>query len=212
MPEGTPVPYQRPGNLTYAVDETPPIVRLLLLGLQYAALDAFYLVLVAIIVRRSSATIDEKVALMGISCIALAIGTTLQALRHGPVGSGYLAPPVFSATFMSPSVAAAQIGGMRLVYGMTVIAGLTEALVGLCLHRLRIIITPIVSGLAVFIVGLQLGIVGIGEVLDVQHEALPAFPFHLLVTLSTVAICMGLSIWGRGAWKLLCSILGLAVA
>jgi xanthine permease XanP len=74
MPEGTPVPYQRPGNLTYAVDETPPIVRLLLLGLQYAALDAFYLVLVAIIVRRSSATIDEKVALMGISCIALAIG------------------------------------------------------------------------------------------------------------------------------------------
>ncbi len=211
MPEGTPVPYQRPGNLTYAVDETPPIVRLLLLGLQYAALDAFYLVLVAIIVRRSSATIDEKVALMGISCIALAIGTTLQALRHGPVGSGYLAPPVFSATFMGPSVAAAQIGGMRLVYGMTVIAGLTEALVGLCLHRLRIIITPIVSGLAVFIVGLQLGIVGIGEVLDVQHEALPAFPFHLLVTLSTVAVCMGLSIWGRGAWKLLCSILGLAV-
>src|SRR6516164_9632555 len=102
MPDGTPVPYQRPANLTYTVDDIPPIVRLLLLGVQYAALDAFYLVLVAIIVRHSQATIDEQVTLMGISCVALAIGTTLQALRHGPVGSGYLAPPVFSATFMGP--------------------------------------------------------------------------------------------------------------
>jgi NCS2 family nucleobase:cation symporter-2 len=122
-----------------------------------------------------------------------------------------MAPPVFSATFMSPSVAAAEAGGMRVVYGMTVIAGLTEVLIGFCLHRLRIVITPIISGLAVFIVGLQLGIVGIGEVLDVRHEALPAFPLHLLVTLSTVAVCMALSIWGRGVWKLLCSILGLSV-
>jgi xanthine permease XanP len=211
MPDGTPVPYQRPTNLTYTVDEIPPIVRLLLLGVQYAALDAFYLVLVAIIVRHSQATMDEKVTLMGISCIALAIGTTLQALRHGPVGSGYLAPPVFSATFMSPSVVAAETGGMRVVYGMTVIAGLTEALIGMFLHRLRIVITPIISGLAVFIVGLQLGIVGIGEVLDVQHADLPAFPVHLLVTLSTVAVCMALSIWWRGVWKLLCSVLGLAV-
>jgi xanthine permease XanP len=108
---------------------------------------------------------------------------------------------------MSPSVAAAETGGMRLVYGMTVFAGLTEVLIGFCLHRLRIVTTPTISGLAVFIVGLQLGIVGIGEVLDVQHETLPALPLQP----STVAVCMALSIWGRGAWKLLCSILGLSI-
>ena len=79
----------------------------------------------------------------------------------------------------------------------------------LCLHRLRIVITPIVSGMAVFIVGLQLGIVGIGEVLDVEHETLPVFPIHLMVTISTVGVCMALSIWGRGVWKLVCSIIGL---
>jgi NCS2 family nucleobase:cation symporter-2 len=48
--------YQRPDNLTYTVDERPPFAKLLLLGLQYAVLDAFYLVLVAIIVRHSHAT------------------------------------------------------------------------------------------------------------------------------------------------------------
>ena len=201
--------YQRPANLTYAVDERPPSGKLLLLGLQYAVLDASYLVLVAIIVRHSNASIEERVGLMGITCVALAIGAALQSLRTGPVGSGYMAPPVISATFMGPSVAAAQIGGMRLVYGMTIVAGLIETLIALTLQRLRLVITPIVSGMAVFIVGLQLGIVGIGEVLDVPHETLPAFPIHLMVTVSTLAVCMALSIWGRGVWKLLCSFLGL---
>jgi NCS2 family nucleobase:cation symporter-2 len=203
--------YQRPDNLTYTVDERPPFAKLLLLGLQYAVLDAFYLVLVAIIVRHSHATPEEKIALMGISCIALAIGAVLQAWRHGPVGSGYMAPPVFSATFMAPSVVAAEVGGMRLVYGMTIVAGLIETVIAVSLHRLRLVITPIVSGMTVFIVGLQLGIVGIGEVLDVRHETLPAFPLHLLVTVTTLAVCMALSIWGRGVLKLLCSILGLGV-
>ena len=201
--------YQRPANLTYALDERPPASKLLLLGLQYAVLDAFYLVLVAIIVRHSHATSEERIALMGISCVALAIGTVLQALPRGPVGSGFMAPPVFSATYMGPSVAAAEIGGMRLVFGMTIVAGLTEALLAFSLHRLRIIITPVVSGLTVFIVGLQLGIIGIGEVLDVQHEMLPAFPIHLIVTISVLVVCIALSIWGRGVWKLICSIIGL---
>jgi xanthine/uracil permease len=94
--------YQRPANLTYALDERPPASKLLLLGLQYAVLDAFYLVLVAIIVRHSHATSEERIALMGISCVALAIGTVLQALPRGPVGSGFMAPPVFSATEVDP--------------------------------------------------------------------------------------------------------------
>ncbi|HEY6440554.1 MAG TPA: solute carrier family 23 protein [Acetobacteraceae bacterium] len=201
--------YQRPTNLTYALYERPPAGKLLLLGLQYAVLDAVYLVLVAIIVRHSDATSEERITLMGISCVALAIGTVLQALPRGPVGSGFMAPPVFSATYMGPSVAAAEVGGMRLVFGMTIIAGLIETLIAFCLHRLRIIITPVVSGMTVFIVGLQLGIIGIGEVLDVEHEMLPVFPIHLMVTISTLALCMALSIWGRGVWKLVCSIIGL---
>jgi NCS2 family nucleobase:cation symporter-2 len=203
--------YVRPANLTYAVDEWPPYLRLLFLGLQYAILDAIYLVLVAIIVRHSGASEADKISLMGIACAGLAIGTALQALPRGPVGSGFLAPPVYSATYLAPSVLAAQIGGMSLVYGMTVFAGLMEVLIAISLRRLRFVITPVISGLTVFVIGLQLGIVGIGEVLDVQHEGLPAFPLHLLVTTLTLAVCVSLSIWGRGAWKLLCSMFGLAV-
>jgi xanthine permease XanP len=82
-------------------------------------------------------------------------------------------------------------------------------MVALALRRLQVVITPVVSGLTVFVVGLQLGVVGIGETLDVRHEALLAYPLHLSVTTLTLAVCVGLSIWGRGTLKLLCSSLGL---
>ncbi len=201
----------RPPGLLYALDEWPPPARLALLGLQYGVMDAIYLVLVAIIIRSAKISAADSVNLMGIACFALAIGTALRALPRGPVGSGFLAPPVYSATFLAPSVLAAQIGGMPLVFGMTLAAGLMEVLVALLLTRLRIVITPVLSGLSVFIVGLQLGVVGIGQMLDVPDEALPSFQLHLLVTILTLAVCIGLSIWGRGTLKLLCTLLVLIV-
>jgi xanthine permease XanP len=202
-------PYLRPAELVYAVDETPPPLRLVLIGLQYAIMTAIYLIIVAIIARHARPPAGDSVGLMGIACIALAVGTALQALPRGPFGSGFLAPPVFSATYLGPSVIAAESGGMRLVLGMTLFAGVVEVLVGLVLDRLRLVVTPILSGLTVFVVGLQLGVVGIGEFLDVRHEALPAFPLHFTVTVLTLSSCIALSIWGRGALKLLCSLIGL---
>jgi NCS2 family nucleobase:cation symporter-2 len=104
---------------------------------------------------------------------------------------------------------AAQLGGMPLVFGMTIVAGLTEMAFALFISRMRILMTPVISGLCLFIVGLQVGLVGIGEFLDVPHESLTTFPLHLFVTVLTLGVCVGLNIWGRGAWKILCSFLGL---
>src|SRR5215471_21189829 len=93
---------QRPPNLLYAVNEWPPPLRLALLGCQYAVMAAVYLILVAIILRHAHATQTMSVDAMGIACVGLAIGTLLQALPRGPVGSGFLAPPVFSAVYLAP--------------------------------------------------------------------------------------------------------------
>ncbi len=202
---------ERPAGLVYSADEWPPLPRLAMLGFQYAVMDAIYLVLVVIIVRHAHVAPAVEVNLMGVACIGLAIGAILQSLPRGPVGSGFLAPPVFSAIFLAPSVLAAQIGGMPLVFGMTLFAGAVEVITALIFRRLRALITPVLSGLTVFVVGLELGVVGIGETLDVRHEELPAFPLHLTVGALTLLVPICLSIWGRGALKLLCSLCGLAV-
>jgi xanthine permease XanP len=85
----------RPPGLIYGVDEWPPPVQLAILGFQYAVVSAIYLVLVAIIVRHSNADSETSMRVMRIACVGLAIGTILQALPRGPVGSGFLAPTVF---------------------------------------------------------------------------------------------------------------------
>jgi xanthine permease XanP len=202
---------KRPPNLVYAVDEWPPPFRLALLGTQYAVMSSIYLVLVVIVLREAHASPTESIQVMGIACVGLAIGTALQALPHGPIGSGFLAPPVFSAVYLAPSVLAAQIGGMPLVFGMTLFAGIVEVLFAFTLNRLRVVVTPILSGLTVFVVGLELGVVGIGETLDVRHVDLPTFPLHLIVTFLTLLTCIALSIWARGTLKLLCTLIALII-
>lgn len=199
----------RPASLIYAVDETPPTLRLLLLALQYAVMIAIYLVLVVIVLRHADVSEETRVGVIGMALVAAAIGTVLQGLPRGPVGSGFLAPPVFSAIYLAPSILAAEKGGLPLVFGMTIFAGLVEILIGLFVHRLRLIFTPVISGLTVFLIGLELGVVGIGELLDVAHENLQSFHLHVGVSVLTLGGAIALSIWGRGSAKLLCSLIGL---
>src|SRR5260370_7874242 len=150
---------QRPPNLLYAVNEWPPPLRLALLGLQYAVMAAIYLGLVAIILGGAKMPPSASIDAMGIACVGLAIGTALQALPHGPIGSGFLAPPAFSAVYLAPSVLAAQIGGMPLVFGMTVFAGVVAVLFALALNRLGVVVPPVLSGLPLFFVGPHLALV-----------------------------------------------------
>src|SRR5262249_36781819 len=122
---------------------------------------------------------------------------------------GFLAPPIYSATFFAPSMLAVQAGGMQMVFGMTIVAGVAEMIIALLLTRLRIIITPVVSGLSVFIVGLQLGTLGIGRFLAVANQLRETYRHDLIVAILTLAVPVALSIWGQGPLKLLCSLCGL---
>jgi NCS2 family nucleobase:cation symporter-2 len=199
----------RPANLIYSVDDRPPSLRLFLLGLQYAVQICVYLIIVVIVLRHAHVSRETGTNVLCVASIAIGIGTALQALPKGPIGSGYLAPPVFSAIYLAPSVLAAEIGGLPLVFGMTVFAGTFELVLSCLVRRLRVIFQPVLAGLTVFVVGLQLGVVGIGETLDVSHEGLPGYPLHLLVTTLTLGSCVALTIWGKGALRLFSALLAL---
>jgi xanthine/uracil permease len=120
---------KRPENLIYGVAERPPPVQLALLALQQVALVSIYLVLMVIVVREAGAPPEAARSALSFGMIAMGIGAVLQAIWKGPVGSGYLAPPVLSAIYLQVSVTAAQVGGLPLVAGMTILAGAFEAIV-----------------------------------------------------------------------------------
>ena len=117
---------ERPSELTYALNERPPWTHLVGLGFQHVAVICPYLVMVALVVEAAKLPHEAARSAIGLAMIAVGFMTILQSLRLGPVGSGYLCPPVVSAIYLPSSLAAASAFGIAAVCGMTIFAGLCE--------------------------------------------------------------------------------------
>src|SRR5215472_12460648 len=117
---------KRPADLIYSLDETPPWPHLVGLGFQHVAVICPYLVMVALVAEAARLPHAAAQSAIGLAMIAVAFMTVLQSLRLGPVGSGYLCPPVISATYLPASLAAAAAFGISAVCGMVVFAGACE--------------------------------------------------------------------------------------
>lgn len=202
---------ERPPELIYAVDERPPTMRLIGLGLQYAVLSSVSLMLILIFARSAGLAAAETQVLMSLGLIAMAIGAGVQAYRGPLFGSGYLALPSFSAIYLGPAVLAANTGGLAMVAGMTVFAGIVEITMSILLPRIRVVFQPMISGLIILMVGIELGLIGMDHLLDIKEQGSTSYLPHIAVALATFSAAVGLSIWGRGALRLMCSLLALIV-
>jgi xanthine permease XanP len=200
---------RKPASITYGLDETPPTLVTVLSGLQHVGVIAINLVYPLLVFRAVGAPLDLVSSLLSAGMIVLAVATFLQAHRLGSVGSGYMCPATFTATYLGPSLLAAKTGGLPLVFGMTVFAGMLEAALAPMLKRLRAIFPPEVSGLVIFVIGLSGGIAGL-RVLFGQGAA-PVLPSEWAVGVLTLGSMIALNVWGPGSARMFCALIGLAV-
>lgn len=138
-------------TLQYGVDDAPPLGVTLLSALQHVGLMAIYLVVPLLMTRQAGVPEDVTTSVLGLSMIALGLGMLLQAWPK--IGSGYLAPPVFTGVYVGPSLQAVNLGGLPLLAGMTVFAGLAESAMSRVLRRLRPFMPPELAGLVIFLTG-----------------------------------------------------------
>ena len=198
---------RKPANLLFGVDESPPLSVALLNGLQHAGVIAINLVYPVIVFRTAGVTAEAVTALLGIGCCILGIATFLQALHKGPVGSGYMCPATFTATYLAPSVLAVKTGGLSLVFGMTIFAGLLEAALARVLYKLRAFVPVELSGLVILLIGITVSLVAIRTFLGTTTSAPSAAEW--MVAGATLAVTVVLNIWGKGLARMLCALLGI---
>jgi xanthine permease XanP len=195
---------ERPGELIYALDETPPWPHLLALGFQHAAVICPYLVMVALVAEAAKLPHHAAQSAIGLAMIAVAFMTVLQSLRLGPVGSGYLCPPVVSAIYLPSSLAAASSFGFSAVCGMVIFAGVCEIAVASLINRTRKLFPAVVSAVVIIAVGLELGKIGA----SVLFEHAAAHSGHTTASFVTAACALaamtGLAVWATGLPKLFC--------
>ncbi len=200
----------KPANLIYGLDETPPPLISFILGLQHVCIFTISLVFPVILVSTIGGTTIQAAFMVSMSMLAGGVGVIVQSLRKGPVGSGYLCPEVCGPSFISASVLAAKTGGIPLMLGMTMFAGLFEGLFSRIMNRLRFMFPTEVTGLIVAMVGIT--VVKLASLNMLGMTALSDMPDAkaTLVGFSTLSIMMGLNVWSKGKLRLFCIIIGMA--
>ncbi|MFM9887842.1 MAG: solute carrier family 23 protein [Burkholderiales bacterium] len=177
-------------------------------ALQHVGVISIFLIYPVIVFRSAGADAETITSLLAVGFCVLAIATFLQTLHRGPVGSGYMCPATFSATYLAPSVLAAKTGGLSLVFGMTIVAGLLEAVLARVLHRLRAFVPVEISGLVILLIGFAAGLVAVRAMLGDPSN--PPTAQEWFVAAVTLAVTLGLNVWGSGLLRMLCALIGMA--
>jgi xanthine permease XanP len=200
----------RPTGLLYSVDETPPRAVFIVSGLQQVAVMSNSLIYTIILGREAHLSAEGLLDFVSISMLALGIATLLLCARSRFIGCGYLCPAGYTQFYLGPSLSAAHIGGLPLVCGMTVIAGILQSAIAPVLRRVRWLLPPEIAGLVVAVVGLSVAVLGVRYSLGgtSNSEMMSEYLAIFAVSLTTMVI---LNVWTKGYLRMFCVLLGMAV-
>ena len=200
---------QKPANLLYGVDEIPPVRICILLAIQHIFFLTSGLIAVTITLGQigcPTATIQNVVAM---SMIAGGIATILQALKKGPLGSGYLCAEGTDPSFIAVSVMAGATGGLSLIFGMTIVSGVIECLLARVMHRLRVLLPPEVTGVVLTMVAFNVIPIIILDFFGLTAANQPIETSNVIVSLLTLGAMVIANVWGTGKFRLYSVIIGI---
>ncbi|MBE6224212.1 MAG: purine permease [Bacteroidales bacterium] len=149
-------------GLIYGLEERPPLRDALFAAIQHL-LAIFVAIITPPLIVAGALNLDLETTgfLVSMSLFVSGVATFIQCRRLGPVGCGLLCVQGTSFSFIGPIIAAGLAGGLPAVFGATIAGSVVEMLVSRVLKFMRHIITPLVSGIVVTLIGLSLIRVGI---------------------------------------------------
>ena len=153
---------ETPQGLIYGLEARPPLRDTLFAALQHL-LAIFVAIITPPLIIAGALNLDLETTgfLVSMSLFVSGVATFVQCRKVGPVGCGLLCVQGTSFSFIGPIISAGFAGGLPAIFGATIIGSVVEMLVSRVLKYMRRIITPLVSGIVVTLIGLSLIRVGI---------------------------------------------------
>lgn len=153
-------------GLIYGLDDRPPIVEAFFVAIQHV-LAAFVGIITPPLIICTALGLDAAGTsyIISMSLFASGLCTFIQCKKIGPVGSGLLSLQGTSFSFLGPIIgvgtAATQAGqspqqALALIFGVCFFGSFIEIFLSRFLHLAQKIITPVVSGTVVMVIGLSL--------------------------------------------------------
>ena len=149
-------------GLIYGLEDRPPFREAFFAALQHL-LAIFVAIITPPLIIAGALKLDAETTgyLVSMALIASGIATFVQCRRFGCLGTGLLCIQGTSFSFIGPIIAAGMTGGLPLIFGSCMAASTVEMLISRLLKYTRKVITPLVSGVVVTLIGMSLIKVGI---------------------------------------------------
>lgn len=149
-------------ELIYQLEDRPPLKESLFAAFQHL-LAIFVAIITPPLIIAGALKLDLETTgyLISMALLASGISTFIQCRRVGPVGCGLLCIQGTSFSFISPIIGVGLTGGLSSVFGAVISGSFVEMFISRILRYTRRIITPLVSGIVVTLIGLSLIKVGV---------------------------------------------------
>ena len=142
--------------------------------------------------------------------LALAIAVLLQAkpCRAGRSAAAFSPRRASPGVYPVPSLLAVKIGGLPLLWGMTIFAGLVEIALSRVWTRLRTFIPSETAGLVVFLIGVNVGLAALRTLMGEGSSGALAGSSAIVAAIA-LTVMIGLNIWNKGRLRLFCILIGM---
>lgn len=152
----------KPNGLIYGLNDRPPLRETVFAALQHL-LAIFVAIITPPLIIANAIQLDKETTsfLVSMSLMVSGVATFIQCRRLGKIGCGLLCIQGTSFSFIGPIITAGLAGGLPAIFGATVAGSVVEMFVSRILKYARRIITPLVSGIVVTLIGMSLIKVGI---------------------------------------------------
>ena len=158
-------------DLIYGLESRPPFVESIFVALQHVFACFVGIITPGLIICGALEVPPEDTTfILSMSLVVSGIATFIQAKKVGPIGSGLLSVQGTSFAFLAPIIATGLAvkgnGGtaqdaLGLIFGLCFFGAFVEIFVSRFLHLANKVITPLVTGVVVTLIGLTLIKVGI---------------------------------------------------
>ena len=168
-------PTSRKADLVYQLNDRPPLPQTLFAGLQHLLAMVVAVITPSLIICQSlGVPADQTNTIISMSLFASGLSSFIQIRTFGPIGSGLLSIQGTSFNFLGPIIGAGlalKAGGanietmMAAIFGTILVASFAEILLSRVLQFAQRVITPLVSGIVVTLIGLtlvQVGLISMG--------------------------------------------------
>ncbi len=150
------------GDVIYGLHDKPPVLETFFAALQHL-MAIFVGIITPSLIISGALGLDLATSsyLVSMSLFVSGLATLIQIRKVGPVGSGILSIQGTSFTFLGTCIGIGKEGGLGAIFGTCIAGSPVEMIISRFIPHAKKIITPLVSGIVVTMIGMTLIRVGI---------------------------------------------------